>query len=149
MLFQRWYLVKNEIWANLRLSRLFQGWNEVVFSTLIYGYHNFIIIVSSQQTCFWCQLRFNVVSTLTSTLNQRLQYDVDSTLISRRPISRLYFNIYQRWNNVKRLLGTFWSQKLYLLLFSLCNEYKTKFSRSFQRVCSKTTVIKAKQFFNY
>lgn len=39
--------------------------NEIVFSTLIHDYHNFTSIVSYQQNCFWCQLKFNIVLTLT------------------------------------------------------------------------------------
>ena len=35
-LFQRWYFVENESWADICLSTLFQRWNEVAFSTLIW-----------------------------------------------------------------------------------------------------------------
>ena len=66
---------------------------------------SFFSIVSYQQNCFWCQPKFNVNSRLTLTLNQRWQYNVDTKLISHRPISRRYFDIYQRWNNVECLLG--------------------------------------------
>ena len=104
-LLQHWYLVENESWANIYLSTLIQRWNEVLFSTLKYGYHNFTSIVSYHQNCFWWKPKFNVVSKLASTFNQRWQYDVSSTLISRRPMSRLYFNIHQCWNNVEYLLG--------------------------------------------
>ena len=104
-LLQRWYLVENESWANIYLATLFQHWIEVIFSTLKYGYHNLTSIVSYHQTCLWWKPKFNVVSTLASTFNQCWQYDVNSTLISRRLMSRLYFNIHQCWKNVEYLLG--------------------------------------------
>ena len=100
-------LVENESWADVCFSISLQSWNKVFFSTLICGYHIFTSIVICQQSWFWCQLKFVVVSTLTSALNQRWQYGVDLTLISHRPTSRRYFNIYQRWNNVVCLLGKF------------------------------------------
>ena len=73
-LFQRWYLVKNQSWADLYLLTLFQHWNVVAFSTLKHGYHNFTSIVSYHQNWFWFQSKFN--------LFQRWECNVDSTLIS-------------------------------------------------------------------
>ena len=35
MLFQRWYLVENESWADVHLSTLFQRWQNNVETTLI------------------------------------------------------------------------------------------------------------------
>ena len=61
---------------------------------LKYGYHNFTSIVSCHQYCFWCQLKFNVVSTLISTFNQSWQYVIDSIMISRRSTSRRHYNTY-------------------------------------------------------
>ena len=85
-------------------------WLKVVFSTLIHGYHNFTSITSYQQNCYRCQPKFNVVSTLTSKLNQSWQYGVDLTLISSWPTSLRDFNIYQRWNNVGSFLGIIWKK---------------------------------------
>ena len=53
---------KNSV--DVYLLMLFQRWNETAFSSLNYCYHR---------------------STLTLMLNQHWQYDIDSTLISRRP----------------------------------------------------------------
>ena len=71
-----------------------QRWNEVAFSTLKNGYHNFTSIVSYHQIAFG----FNPNSTA---FRQRWQHDVDSTSTSRRPTSRRYFKIYQRWKNAE------------------------------------------------
>lgn len=76
---------------------LFQCWNEVVFSTSKYCYHNFTSIGSYPKNWFWCQPRFNVASALTSMLNQSWQCDVNSTLISLRPTSTLTWTLNQRW----------------------------------------------------
>ena len=102
-LFKLLYLVENENWTDVYLSTLFQLWNEVVFSTLKLVRKSW---KKYHQNCVWYQPKFNVFSTLNSTLNQCWQHDADSTLVLRQSTSRRYFNIYQHWNNVEYLLGS-------------------------------------------
>ena len=86
---------------------LFQRWSEVIFFALIYVYHNFSSIANYYQNWFWCQSKFNFVSTMTLTLNQRVdnmtliqrwyhsgrRYDV----ILKRRITTLFFVFLERF----------------------------------------------------
>ena len=102
---QRCFNINIRLKMSVGPTYVFRRCFNVEIGCLFYGYHNFTSIVSCQQSCFWCKPKFNVVSTLTSLLNQCWQYDVGSTLVSHGPTSQSYVNIYQRWNNVGCSLG--------------------------------------------
>ena len=97
-MFQRWYLVENESWAGVHLSRLFQSWQNNVEKMLI---------TSIQRR------RTNVASTLKSgwkwKLSRRMFIDVVSTLTK------------QRWNNIDwvRLIQCWWANVVSKLILVL------------------------------
>ena len=95
-LFQRWYLVENESWADVHLSTLFQRWQNNVETTLI-ELRRFNV---DEPMLFQ---RWNLVENESwadvclSTLFQRWQNNVETTLIELR-----WFNVddpmlFQRW----------------------------------------------------